>query len=130
MDVRLKDVPGIFELLKQLLQSLEHDLAELQQPDKEPKHVVNDEDTSDDDAQSDSSSLSFVSLSSSEKSEAEADGAIDDVPSASEKRHAALRTHIEDTIDRLHGHALQIDHAGAKHRREQIELYRQKEGPN
>lgn len=27
IDVRLKDVPGIFELLKQLLQSLEHDLA-------------------------------------------------------------------------------------------------------
>lgn len=27
IDVRLKEVPGIFELLKQLLQSLEHDLA-------------------------------------------------------------------------------------------------------
>lgn len=27
IDVRLKDVPGISELLKQLLQSLEHDLA-------------------------------------------------------------------------------------------------------
>lgn len=27
INVRLKDVPGIFELLKQLLQSLEHDLA-------------------------------------------------------------------------------------------------------
>lgn len=27
IDVRLKDVPGIFELLKQLLQSLQHDLA-------------------------------------------------------------------------------------------------------
>lgn len=59
----------------------------------------------------------------------EADGAIENSLSAPEKRDAALRTHIEDTIDRLHGHALQIDRAGAKHRRERIEVYRQKEGP-
>ncbi|UKZ69082.1 uncharacterized protein TrAtP1_010095 [Trichoderma atroviride] len=129
IDVRLKDVPGIFELLKQLLQSLLHDFAELQQPDKEPEHAVNNHDGSDEDVQSDSSSLSFMSLSSSEKSEAKADGAIDDLLSASEERHAALRTHIADTIDRLHGHALQIDRAGAKHRRERIEVYRQKESP-
>lgn len=67
-----------------------------------------------------------MSLSSDES---EAEGSIDDAPLASEKRHTALRTHIEDTIDRLHGHALQIDRAGAKHRRERIEVYRQKEGP-
>ncbi|KAL7893947.1 hypothetical protein HDV63DRAFT_163975 [Trichoderma sp. SZMC 28014] len=125
INVRLKDVPGIFELLKQLLQSLEHDLAELLQPDKATEHVANTH-GSDDDAHSDSSSLSFLSLSSSEKSEA--DGVTNDA-SASEKRHTALRSHIEDTIDRLHGHALQIDRAGAKHRRERIDLYRQKEGP-
>ncbi|KAL7919843.1 hypothetical protein ACQKWADRAFT_300213 [Trichoderma austrokoningii] len=128
IDVRLKDVPGIFELLKQLLQSLERDLADLQQPDNSPEHVVKTYDGSDDDdAPSDSSSLSFTSLSSSDKSEEE--GAINDAPSESEKLHAALRGHIEDTIDRLHGHALQIDRAGAKHRRERIELYRQKDGP-
>ncbi|EHK47248.1 hypothetical protein TRIATDRAFT_45666, partial [Trichoderma atroviride IMI 206040] len=91
--------------------------------------AVNNHDGSDEDVQSDSSSLSFMSLSSSEKSEAKADGAIDDLLSASEERHAALRTHIADTIDRLHGHALQIDRAGAKHRRERIEVYRQKESP-
>ncbi|PON25383.1 hypothetical protein TGAM01_v205677 [Trichoderma gamsii] len=131
IDVRLKDIPGIFELLTQLLQSLEHDLAELRQPDKEPEHALNDHDGLGDDSQSDSSSLSFMSLSSSEKSEAEAEakGVIENALSASEKRHAALRTHVEDTIDRLHGHALQIDRAGAKHRRERIEVYRQKEAP-
>lgn len=38
MDVRLKDVPGIFKLLKQLLQSLEHDLEGLRLPyDYSPK---------------------------------------------------------------------------------------------
>lgn len=68
-----------------------------------------------------------MSLSSSGKSEAE--GAIDDALLASENCHVVLRRHIEDTIDRLHGHALQIDRAGAKHRRERIELYRQKDGP-
>jgi hypothetical protein len=45
------------------------------------------------------------------------------------KRNLTLQSHIEDTIDRLHGHALQIQRAGAKHRRERIERYRQKEGP-
>lgn len=68
-----------------------------------------------------------MSLSSSDESGA--GSAVGGAPSASDKPHAALRRHIEDTIDRLHGHALQIDRAGAKHRRERIELYRQKEGP-
>ncbi|KAL7908225.1 hypothetical protein GGI35DRAFT_56272 [Trichoderma velutinum] len=127
IDVRLKDVPGIFELLKQLLQSLEHDLEELQQPVRPSEDVVSIHDSIDD-AQSDSSSLSFISLSSSDGSEAE--GVIGDpASSASEKCNAALKRHIEDTIDRLHGHALQIDRAGNKHRQERIELYRQKEGP-
>ncbi|KAF6801192.1 ankyrin repeat protein [Colletotrichum sojae] len=37
-----------------------------------------------------------------------------------------LQRHIEDTIDRLHGHALQIDRAGDGHRRERVKLYQQK----
>lgn len=65
----------------------------------------------------------MISLSSSDESEEE------DASSASEKCNAALRRRIEETIDRLYGHALLIDYAGDKHRREQIELYRQKEGP-
>lgn len=101
-------------------------MLELLQPDKAIENVANTH-ASSDDAHSDSSSLSFLSLSSSEKSET--DGVTNDAPSASEKRHTALRRHIEDTIDRLHGHALQIDRAGAKHRRERIDFYRQKEGP-
>ncbi|PVH69881.1 hypothetical protein DL98DRAFT_438106, partial [Cadophora sp. DSE1049] len=81
----------------------------------------------DDDTESDASSLSFQSLSSSEHAEAES--AADDAASAWRKRHLALQRHIEDTIDRLHGHALRITRAGAKHRRERVEIYRQKEGP-
>ncbi|KAF3074221.1 SNF1 protein kinase subunit beta-3 [Trichoderma lentiforme] len=127
IDVRLKDVPGIFELLKQLLLSLKRDLEELQQPVRPPEQVTNIHNSLED-AQSDSSSLSFISLSSSDKSEA--DGAIGDpASSASEKCNAALKRHIEDTIERLHGHAVLIDSAGSRHRRERIELYRQKEGP-
>ena len=44
------------------------------------------------------------------------------------KRNLALRTHIGDTIDRLHGHARQIERAGTKHRQERVEVYREKEG--
>ncbi|KAL6695705.1 hypothetical protein J3F84DRAFT_408721 [Trichoderma pleuroticola] len=109
MDVRLKDVPVIFKLLEQGLQSLERYLEELQNP---AKHL--------DDAQSDSSLIVFMSLSSSEESEEEG---------ASSTSEVALRRHIEDTIDRLHGYTRLIDYAGARHRRERIELYRQKEGP-
>ncbi|KAK4063855.1 hypothetical protein Trihar35433_8563 [Trichoderma harzianum] len=127
IDVRLKDVPKIFELLKQLLQSLERDLEELQQPVKTPEQVTNVHDSLDD-AQSDSSSLSFMSLSSSDESEAEGD-IVDPASLASEKCNTALKRHIEDTIDRLHGYAQLIDYAGGRHRRERIELYLQKEGP-
>lgn len=81
----------------------------------------------DHDVESDASSLSFASLSSSEHSEAES--ALDNAASAWRKRKLVLQGHIEDTIDRLHGHALRIERAGAKHRRERIELYRQKEDP-
>lgn len=93
--------------------------AEASQRAKEKDHSEHDD-------SSDDSSLSFDSLPSFERSKSE--GVSDDEASA-KKRNDALRRHIEDTIDRLHGHALQIDKAGAKHRRERIEVYRQKEGP-
>lgn len=65
----------------------------------------------------------MISLSSSDESEEE------DASSASEKCYVALRRRIEETIERLYGHALLIGYAGGKHRHERIELYRQKEGP-
>lgn len=46
------------------------------------------------------------------------------------KRKLQLRDHIEDTIDRLHGHERQIENSGAKHRKERVQLYRDKEGPS
>jgi len=49
--------------------------------------------------------------------------------SPSEKRHLSLRSHIEDTIDRLQEHARHIERAGAQHRRERVEIYLQKERP-
>ncbi len=45
------------------------------------------------------------------------------------KQSVALQGHIDDTIDRLHGHALQIHDAGVQHRRKRVKIYRQKEGP-
>ncbi|CZR68612.1 uncharacterized protein PAC_18511 [Phialocephala subalpina] len=142
IDLRLKDVPEICELLRKLLQSLERDLngwqplcpLDLQsmrltmtQPTEAPAQIKSADSGVDDDTESDASSLSFPSLSSSEHAEAES--AADDAASAWKKRNLALRRHIEDTIDRLHGHALRITRAGAKHRRERLEKYRQKEGP-
>lgn len=38
-----------------------------------------------------------------------------------------LKEHVEDTIVRLHGYALQIDMAAAKHRQERLKLYHQKD---
>lgn len=80
-----------------------------------------------DDAESESSSLSFDALSSAEPSEAS------DAPETSlstwRKQRLKLQAHIEDTVDRLHGLALQMEEAGANHRRRRVELYRQKERP-
>ncbi|KAF6788995.1 Kinesin light chain 5 [Colletotrichum sojae] len=102
---RLKDVPDIYLLY----------------PAEANQQAINADDFGQEDS-SDDSSLSFDSLPSFDCSESES-------ISAAKKRNGDLRQHIEDTIDRLHGHALQIDKAGAKHRQERIEIYRQKEGP-
>lgn len=72
---------------------------------------------------SDSLSLSFDSLSSISQTEDET--SIDE-GNIADKQKLALRGHIEETIDRLHGHALQIDRAGDKHRKERLKVYMRK----
>ncbi|KAI9147010.1 Ankyrin repeat domain-containing protein [Paramyrothecium foliicola] len=121
IDVRLKDVPEICALLRQLLQSLHRDLNELQNPLQLSSESSKAEDGLDD-AESDSSTLSFLTLSS-------ADQDTKNPGSAMGERDLVLRRHIEDTIDRLHSHALRIESAGAKHRQQRVEHYREKTGP-
>lgn len=82
--------------------------------------------TKDSDSASDSSSLSFDSLSS--LSATEVRNGSEDV-TLGDKQALSLRKHVKDTIDRLHGHALEIDKAAAKHRRERVKLYVEKDGP-
>ncbi|SPO04605.1 uncharacterized protein DNG_07290 [Cephalotrichum gorgonifer] len=125
IDVRLKDVPEMCNILLHLLQSLNQDLRELRKPAEEVARVGS-LDPSFDDAESEGSSLSFESLSSDPP---ELGDTEDSTASAWRKRNLDLQDHIGDTIERLHGHALRIESAGAGHRRERIELYRQKEGP-
>ncbi|KAJ6031364.1 hypothetical protein N7540_002096 [Penicillium herquei] len=124
IDLRLKDVPEICDLLKHLLNSLKHDLKELQHPSEEPATSNNDAENPADD-ESDDSSL-YPSLSSSSESERQLE--IGNPMSIWEKKRMALQRHVSDTIDRLHSHARQIDHAGLRRRRERVELYREKEG--
>ncbi|KAJ4859709.1 protein-tyrosine phosphatase domain-containing protein [Trichoderma breve] len=113
MDGRKKHVPGLVEIHEQLLQLLKDNLKELQPPFGTPKHVVNI-DESVDDAQPDSASLCCMPRSSIRSKVA---GTISDpASSASEKRNAQLRKHIEDTIRRLHGHALIINYVLYPHK--------------
>ena len=49
--------------------------------------------------------------------------------SPSEKWRSSLRSHIEDTIDRLQDQARRIERAGAQHRRERVATYLQKDRP-
>ncbi|RSL89803.1 hypothetical protein CDV31_015805 [Fusarium ambrosium] len=155
LEVRLKDVPEICNLLRAHLQSLKQDLEDVQKLLAVPKEAslppevsYNDKRSPNlpretgfqdpipdntvpiipriegDDVSSNSSQLSFDSLTSLPRS-------IEEEPSkkyldASSARELALRRHIQATIERLHGHALRIEGAGAQHRRERIELYRQK----
>lgn len=79
-----------------------------------------------DDTESTSSSLSFDSLSSLENSGL-SETSQNEEPAW--KRRIILQRHIQDTMDRLYGHALLIERAGTKHRRERMELYKQKDGP-
>ena len=76
-------------------------------------HGLDDGGDDQDGSASNTSSLSFDALSSNDSS------------GPGRNPRLTLQAHIEDTIDRLYGHALQIEAAGANHRRKRVELYRQ-----
>ncbi|KAL0936357.1 C2H2 type zinc finger domain protein [Colletotrichum truncatum] len=125
IDVRLKDVPDICNIIAKLLHSLSRDLEKLQQPFVETKVSINTE-IDVNDAYSDVSSESFDSLSSLEHTEVE--NAIGEAGSENEQV-LCLQKHIEDTMDRLHCHALHIEKVGLTHRQNRIRIYQQKETP-
>jgi hypothetical protein len=133
IDVRLKDVPEICDILLQLLRSLSLDLDDLiHQPEVSAgsDDVEDNRGEDDDDSESKTSSLSslsFDSLTSSECSQPrkEVQGSV----AQHTEREAKLRQHVGDTIERLHGQAKRIDLAGARHRQRRIEMYREKERP-
>ncbi|KAK4074647.1 hypothetical protein Purlil1_12903 [Purpureocillium lilacinum] len=129
IDIRLKDVPEICNLLGRLLQSLKRDLnqLELSAESCDDKMITDDDANYDeDDAGSNASTLSFETLSSAEHSETSC--ALETPDQPLRKRKLALQAHIDDTINRLHGHALRIDDAGAGHRVRCAEFYQQREG--
>ncbi|KAK2759747.1 ankyrin repeat protein, partial [Colletotrichum kahawae] len=99
----------------------------IQQPADSFQHLKKaDTEADNSDSGSDSSSLSFDSLSSldgTESRQGREDGTLEG------KQTFILRKHVEDTVDRLHGHALQIDKAGAKHPQERVKVYVEKDGP-
>ncbi|KAF1829668.1 hypothetical protein BDW02DRAFT_560658, partial [Decorospora gaudefroyi] len=127
IDVRLKDVPEICELFLQLLQSLHLDLCDLVNPRPATDDVPTANTCKDVDFQSETSSSSFDSLTSSEASHTA--GKLEKTVTPEQKEKKQLRQHIGNTIDRLQGHAARIEHAGARHRRKRIEIYREKERP-
>ncbi|KAJ5710929.1 hypothetical protein N7488_005085 [Penicillium malachiteum] len=90
IDLRLKNIPEISDLLRDLLNSLDCDLKELLQPTEAPTQPRKENES------------------------------LDDRPS---------KSMFNDTIDRLHNHAQQIELAGARHRRERVDIYREKDGP-
>ncbi|KAH0422826.1 ankyrin repeat protein [Colletotrichum camelliae] len=127
IDVRLKDVPETCAVIRDLLKALQSDLKKIQQPVDSIQHLKKaDIEADNSDSGSDSSSLSFDSLSSLGGTESRQ--GREDVTSEG-KQTLTLRKHVEDTVDRLHGHALQIDKAGAKHRQERVKVYVEKDGP-
>jgi len=77
-------------------------------------------------SESDTSSLFYDSLSSSEDSQ-HRDAEGDAAPSR-QAPNLALKRHIGDTIDRLQEQANRIERAGAQHRR-RVERYQQQERP-
>ncbi|KAE9570112.1 hypothetical protein CGMCC3_g13711 [Colletotrichum fructicola] len=65
IDIRLKDVPETCAIIRDLLSSLQIDLKKVQQPANDVQHADKSEvEINDSDSASDSSSLSFDSLSS------------------------------------------------------------------
>lgn len=83
-----------------------------------------DEKAQDNDSDSSGSSLSFDSLPSLDATNA---AARTEYVDPDDRVAIELRGHVEDTIVRLHGYALQIDRAAAKHRQERLKLYQQKD---
>ncbi|KAI8298980.1 hypothetical protein K4K61_011157 [Colletotrichum sp. SAR11_59] len=105
IDVRLKDVPETCAVVRDLLKSLQNDLEKIQQPADSIQHLKKaDIETDHSDSGSDDSSLSFDSLSSLD--DAESRQGREGV-TLEGKQTLMLRKHVEDTVDRLHGHALQ-----------------------
>jgi hypothetical protein len=119
IDVRLKDVPEICDILLRLLLSLQEDLdgflaknTELGEPLED---ILSPYDALD--ITSDTSSLSFDSLSSSDSS---SDHNTRRDPTLK------LKMHTGDTIRRLQDHASRIEQAAAEHRRKRLAVYRTK----
>ncbi len=133
IDFRLKDVPEMCDAIGLLLQSLRFDLERLVAaavviPSTEPQDPTGDSKSDGDSGDgngegSDTSSLSFRRLPSSEGS-TDGEETAGPTPAAT-----ALRRHVEETLDRLHGLARQVQNAGSSDRRERIENYRRKPGP-
>lgn len=92
-------------------------------------HKLSELEVQDSDSDSEGSSLSFDSLSSIDNKNSEtrnAETRTEDTI-AGNRLAIELKEHVEDTIVRLHGHALQIDRTAAKHRRERLKLYQQRD---
>lgn len=143
IDFRLKDVPEICEAIGLMLQSLRLDLDRLSaaapdvvpsvdpqapapsRPDRMAAEFDGSDSDSGDSGGSNTSLLSFQRLSSPEGSTDDEEMSADPRPGA-----AALRRHVEDTLDRLHGLARQVQTAGAEDRQKRIDHYRTKPGPS
>jgi hypothetical protein len=128
IDVRLKDVPEICAMLLLLFRSLHRCLRSLLDLQLEIGESIEDaaDDFDNDGARSDSSSLSFEVLSSSEESEK-----LSTNPTRGTQHRKAidnLRQHVGDYVDRLSAHAHRIHRAGAEHRRHRIEKFLLKPG--
>lgn len=129
IDVRLKDVPEICKILQQLLQSLHSDLTELLAQNARPSmQIVETEDSIQDVyCKSDADSLTYDSLSSSEGSQSQLGMQNEEV--RKQPYELELKRHVGDTTDRLQGQARRIERAAACHRRERVDLYREKTRP-
>ncbi|KAF1941675.1 hypothetical protein EJ02DRAFT_434583 [Clathrospora elynae] len=130
IDVRLKDVPEICNILLQLLRSLHRDLDDLRHQSGATTHISDAEDNHDNDndnSESGESSLSFQSLSSSEGSQMQKE--TERLIPPKQKREAEVRHHVGDTIDRLQAQARRIEPSEAQHRRKRVAVYRGKEKP-
>jgi hypothetical protein len=130
--MRLKDVPEIFTVLLHLLKALRKYLDDLIR--SQTGELVPGDETSDSNANlvsesdSETSSLSFESVSSFKISEKE--GGVNFNAVIGQSIILDLRWHVETTMDQLFGHAHRIERAGAEHRRQRLGKYKLKNGPS